>query len=138
MRLGPRLREFSLSDPWVVVTVVVVMIVAAFFMSRRLGGDNRLRFDLLHSLTDLGEEQSAFHQRHGYYAAHVSPTRSDSTVSVTDSSGGILVITHADSAGWTATGFNPHITGGIRSCYVYGGNAAHEPELKRPGIPVCW
>ena len=114
------------------------MIVLMFFISRRLGGNNRLLFELLHSMSDLAEEQTAFHQSHGYYAAHVGLTRGDSTIALADSFGATLVITHADSLGWTATGFNPGITGGVRQCYVFGGRVEHDPTLLDPGVPRCW
>lgn len=131
-------RGFSLSDPWVAIVIVVVLAVGAFVMLRRMGVESKLRIIVQRNLAVLADSQQAHRRRFGRWAERLGPVNDSAAVRMIPDSGAVIVITRADSLGWTATGTHPRLNGRRSRCYIYGGGGPHEERLTKPNEPNCF
>jgi type II secretory pathway pseudopilin PulG len=137
LRNAPGRRGLSLTDPLVTVVIVVLLALAAMFLLRRMGNRSQLRLIVQRNLAALADSQTTHRNRYRTYASRIGPAWDSITARLVPDSGAIISITHADSTGWAAAGTHPGL-GSRDACFIYGGDAAHDPRLTQAKEPRCY
>lgn len=112
------------------VLLVLAVLIPLVFDGKARARD-RERFTT--ALTALVAPQTAYHARHGRFAASLGALGREATLRTPR-------ILRADSAGWTATLESDHVFRPRVTCGVFDGPASYAPDsvVTRPREVACW